>query len=358
MDLIEGLPESNEQDSILVIVERLTKMALFIPTTRRLTAPELARLYVLHVFSKHGVPSDVISDRGSEFVSSFWMSLSKVLDMDLRPSTAYHPQTDGQTERTNQTLETYLRTYINYQQDDWVDYLPIAEFAYNNSIHSATTLSPFFANYGYHPRLTMSLDKDVPSAEAHDFSKSISELHDFVRQELTAAQAQYQTPADERRNLNAPEFNEGDKVWLLSRNIKTQRPMKKLDHRRLGPYTISKKISSHAFRLDLPRNLSAIHNVFHIDLLEPYHPNSIPGRSEPPPPPVEIAGNEEFEVDVILDSRIFRRQFQYLVKWKGYEASGESNSWEPASHLQHSKGVISDFHKAHPNKPRPPTKHR
>ena len=100
--------------------------------------------------------------------------------MDLRPSTAYHPQTDGQTERTNQTLEAYLRSYINYKQDDWADFLPIAEFAYNNSVHSATTVSPFFANYGYHPRLTMALDTEVPSPEAHDFAKSISELHDFV----------------------------------------------------------------------------------------------------------------------------------------------------------------------------------
>ena len=354
MDLIEGIPESDEYDSILVIVERLTKMALFIPTTKRLTSPELARLYVLHVFSKHGIPSDVISDRGSEFVSAFWTSLSKVLEMDLRPSTAYHPQTDGQTERTNQTLEAYLRSYINYKQDDWVDFLPLAEFAYNNSVHSATTVSPFFANYGYHPRLTMSLDTEVPSAEAHDFAKSISELHSFVRRELAAAQAQYQPAADARRNLNVPEFKQGDKVWLMAKNIKTQRPMKKLDHRRLGPYKISEKISSHAFRLDLPKDLSAIHNVFHIDLLEPFHANSFPGRSEPPPPSVKIAGEEEFEVESILDSRIFRRQLQYRVKWKGYDAEGDSATWEPAAHFKHSKEVISDFHKAHPNAPAPP----
>ena len=170
MDLIEGLPESSSFDSILVIVERLTKMALFIPTTRRLTAPELARLYVLHVFSKHGIPADIISDRGSEFVSEFWTGLGALLNIDLKPSTAYHPQTDGQTERTNQTLETYLRTYINYQQNDWVDLLPIAEFAYNNSVHSGTTVSPFFANYGHHPRISMTIDREVPSAEAHDFS--------------------------------------------------------------------------------------------------------------------------------------------------------------------------------------------
>ena len=354
MDLIEGIPESNECDSILVIVERLTKMALFIPTTKRLTSLELARLYVLHVFSKHGIPSDIISDRGSQFVSAFWTSLPKVLQMDLRPSTAYHPQTDGQTERTNQTLEAYLRAYINYKQDDWINFLPIAEFAYNNSVHSAITVSPFFANYGYHPRLTMALDTEVPSAEAHDFAKSISNLHDFVRQELASAQAQYQGPADERRTLNVPDFKKGDKVWLRAKNIKTQRPMKKLDHRRLGPYKISEKISSHAFRLALPKDLSGIHNVFHIDLLEPFYANTFPGRTEPPPPAVKIADEEEFEVESILDSRIFRRQLQYCVEWKGYDNEGDSATWEPASNLQHSQEIVSDFHKAHPNAPQPP----
>ena len=130
--------------------------------------------------------------------------------------------------------------------------------------------------------------------------------------------------------------------------------MKKLDHRRLGPYTISEKISSHAFRLALPKDLSAIHDVFHISLLEPFHANTFPGRSEPTPPSVKIAGEEEFEVETILDSRIFCRQLQYLVKWKGYDAEGDSATWEPAANFKHSKEIVSDFHKLHPNAAKPP----
>ena len=130
--------------------------------------------------------------------------------------------------------------------------------------------------------------------------------------------------------------------------------MKKLDHRRIGPFPIIQKVSSHAYRLELPRSLSAIHNVFHIDLLEPFRPNRIPGRSDPPPPPIEVAGESEYEIESILDSRIHRRQLQYLVKWKGYDDSPDSTSWEPASYLEHSKESVSDFHRLHPNRPKPP----
>ena len=157
VDFIVELPPSSDSstanihDAILVVVDRLTKMSLFIPTTTKATSQELARLYVKHVFSKHGVPSDIVSDRGSTFTSQFTSALALLLNIKLNYSTAYHPETDGQTERTNQQIEGYLRMYTNYQQDDWADLLPIAEFAYNNGSHSATQVSPFFANYGYNP---------------------------------------------------------------------------------------------------------------------------------------------------------------------------------------------------------------
>ena len=129
MDLIESLPTSNGFTDILVIVDRLSKQAIFIPCDNHLTAPKLAELFVLHVFSKHGIPSHVTSDRGSEFVSRFFRALGELLDMKLHFTSGYHPEGDGQTERVNQTLEQYLRAYCNYQQDNWSRLLPIAEFA-------------------------------------------------------------------------------------------------------------------------------------------------------------------------------------------------------------------------------------
>jgi hypothetical protein len=181
MDHVGALPESKGHDAILVVVCRLTKQAIFIPVRTDDTAPQLADHFVRHVFSKHGLPADIVSDRGSLFVSKFWASLCKALEIQSNLSTAYHPQTDGQTERTIQTLEQYLRTFINYQQDDWYDQLPLAEFVYNNAPHSATGVSPFFANKGFHPRLTISL-KDIPAHEAHRAASDLKELHSHLRE--------------------------------------------------------------------------------------------------------------------------------------------------------------------------------
>jgi len=196
-------------------------MALFIPTIGTLDAPGLANLYLFHVFSKHGIPSDIVSDRGSLFTSNFITSLGQLLDMKLKFSTAYHPETDGQTERTNQSLECYLRLYCSYQQDNWPDLLPIAEFAYNNSPHSATQVSPFFANYGYNPCATLALDVSVSDPNAHDFSKQLSDLHDYCREQIAVAQSQYQGPADRHRSPIPTSFVPGAKVWLNAKNIRT-----------------------------------------------------------------------------------------------------------------------------------------
>ena len=352
MDLIEQLPPSSSFTSILVIVDRLTKMSLFIPTFNEVTSEDLAKLYLQHVFSKHGVPSDIISDRGSEFTSNFWKSLGTLLSMKLNFSTAFHPQTDGQTERTNQTLEQYLRIYCDYQQDDWSDLLPLAEFAYNNSVHESTNTTPFFANYGYHPSVSVSLDRSVPSPEAHDFARSMEELHQHLRTELASAQEAHQASAN-RDRLPAPDFQVKDKVWLNARNIRTTRPSKKLDHRRLGPFEIIQKVSSHAFRLALPLALKRIHPVFHVSLLEPYHPNTLPGRVDPPPPPVVVDGEEEWEVAEILSSRRHRKKLQYLVRWTGFDQTDDQESWEPAENLQHAPDLVREFHRTHPGLPGP-----
>ena len=142
-------------------------------------------------------------------------------------------------------------------------------------------------------------------------------------------------------------------VWLSAKNISTKRPSKKLDSKRLGPYRISKVISSHAFRLDLPRTLRFLHPVFHMSLLEPHRPNTIPNRAFPPPLPVEVDGETEYEVAAILDSRRQRGQLQYLVQWKGYDGHAESTSWEPQENVQNSLLLVEAFHTKYPRKPKP-----
>ena len=154
MDFIEWLPASDGFTDILVIVDRLTKQAIFIPTHQTIDISTVAKLFVAHVFSKHGILSHVTSDWGSEFVSRFFRSLVAALDMKLHLTSGYHPEGDRQTECTNQTLEQYLRIYCNYQQSDWSCLLPLAEFAYNNMTSATTELTLFFANKGYYCKRT------------------------------------------------------------------------------------------------------------------------------------------------------------------------------------------------------------
>jgi len=167
MDLIEQLPASAGHTTILVVIDRLSKQGIFIPIHDTLTAVQLASLFVLHVFSKHGVPGHVTSDCGSEFISHFFCSLgTTVLSMKLHFTLGYHPEGDGQTKRVNQTLEQYLRAYCNYQQDNWSELLPLAGFAYNNAPSETTGVSPFFANKGYHPNLAIHPEWDLASNRA------------------------------------------------------------------------------------------------------------------------------------------------------------------------------------------------
>jgi hypothetical protein len=249
----------------------------------------------------------------------------------------------------NQVLEQYLRCTINYQQDNWTDLLPTAEFAYNNATHASTKMTPFYANYGYHPRFEFkpSTHTEVPAADDH--VAKMQDITQMLMMELELAQGAYQFYADRHRS-DAPPFEPGDKVWLLRRNITTRRPSSKLDYKRLGPFTIADQVNPVAFRLNLPHSMK-IHDVFHVSLLEPYTPNTLPGRFEEPPLPVDVDGELEYEVDEILDSRIFRKKLQYLVSWKGYDIS--ERSWEPVENFSNHEESVLDYHRRYPLKPGP-----
>ena len=196
MDFIEKLLSSSGFDTILVVVNWLTKQAIFIPAHDIITSADLAHLFVLYVFSKHSVSSHVTSDRGLEFVSNFFRSLGTALDMWLHFTSGYHPKGDGQTKCTNQTLEQYLRVYCNYQQDNWSELLPLAEFAYNNALSATTGVSPFFANKGYHPNITVHPERDIASSRAHDFAIDLDELQSTLKAKISVAQQHYQKSTD------------------------------------------------------------------------------------------------------------------------------------------------------------------
>jgi len=273
MDFIEKLPSSSSFDTILVIVDCLSKQAIFIPTHDTITSAELARLFVIHVFSKHGVPSHVMSDRGSEFVSHFFYSLGTALDMRLHFTSRYHPEVNGQAERTNQTLEQYLRVYCNYQQDNWSKLLPLAEFAYNNAPSTTTGVSPFFANKGYHPNLSVYPERDIASSRARNFILNLDELQDMLKEEIAKAQRQYQPSTDSRRQ-QPPDFQVGQSVFVRSQYFQMTRPSKKLSEKYLRPYKIIAQPSPQSFTLRLLDTMRAAHPIFHVSMLEPATPNT------------------------------------------------------------------------------------
>jgi len=176
MDFIEKLPLSSVFNTILVIVNWLTKQVIFISAHDIITSADLACLFVLYVFSKHSIPSHVTSNRNLEFVSNFFWSLGTVLNMQLHFTSGYHSEGDGQIKHTNQTLEQYLHVYCNYQQDNWSELLPLVEFVYNNVLSATTSVSLFFSNKRYHPNITIHPECDIASSWAYDFTIDLNEL--------------------------------------------------------------------------------------------------------------------------------------------------------------------------------------
>jgi hypothetical protein len=347
MDFIVGLPTSPDSpaNAIWVVVDRLTKLAHFIPTTNTVDASGLASLFFNHVFRLHGLPKEIVSDRGSVFTSNFWSELCRLLGMRRHLSTAFHPQSDGQTERVNQVLEQYLRCYVNHQQNDWVSWLPLAEFCYNNTMNASTQHPPFYATYGFHPATDPDFIDDSPNPAAADQVNQLQRVHQLLRMEIKFAQNNHQRFIDKHRRDITP-FEPGTMVWLDRRNLSTDRPLSKLDHRRLGPFKVLEAINPVAYRLELPPTMK-IHPVFHVSLLQPV--SSAYRVDAVPPPPIVIDESLEYEVSQILDSRIRRNKLEYLVDWKGY--GPQDRTWEPASALTNASELVAEFHRQHSDRP-------
>ncbi|KAI0993448.1 hypothetical protein K3495_g14736, partial [Podosphaera aphanis] len=350
MDFVTGLPKSEDFDAIMVVVDRLTKMRHLIPCTTTTSSSDVAKLYLRNIWKLHGLPTHITSDRGTQFTAKFWKELCKYLKIEARMSTAFHPETDGQTERFNAVMEQYLRSYVSYQQDDWAHWLPMAEFAANNQVSSSTQATPFFSNYGFHPRFTVALKQQTstsPNLDAKNFALKMNNLHDYLRANIRSAQDQQEQAANAHRKP-APNYKIGDLVFLSAKNIRTARKSQKLDWKKLGPFPIKKVISPSAYRLSLPKSMK-IHPVFHVSLLYPAPCDPVAGQIQLPPPPVIVNEEEEYTVEEIYDSRITKMNgLQYLVKWM----NDNDTTWEPAVNLDDTIAV-EVFHKRYPDKPGP-----
>jgi len=344
MDFVVKLPSSQEPttqetyDSIMVVVDRFAKSGKFIPYRESFKVEDLAHIFIKHVVAQHGMPRELVTDRGSVFTSNFWSALMQQFGVKHKLSTSYHPQTDGQTERMNQTLEQYLRCYVNSQQDNWVRLLPMAQYAYNSTPVESTQVSPFEMTYGLGPSDVHQRDAYEGNPAAVSRIKELQNLHQGLRMDLMFYRFNMARYANKKR-IEGPILKKGDKVYLLRRNIKSDKPSKKLDAVKLGPFEIEEKKGPVTFKLRLPKAMR-VHPVFHISLLEPAAPDAAL-QTEAPPLDPEVQ-EPTYHVDKILDDRCENGQQEYLVKWKGY--SDTETTWEPLEHFN-SKAPVQRYHR-------------
>ncbi|SJL04865.1 uncharacterized protein ARMOST_08236 [Armillaria ostoyae] len=330
VDMITGLIPCKGLNAILVIVDRFSKAIIPIACKTTLSSEGWAKILRDEVYAKGNT------------------------------STAFHPQTDGQTERVNQEIEKYLRIFINFRQTDWPEWLPLAAFQHNNCVHSATGKSPFFVNYGRNPQVAPDSHSHGPlhTPASEEFKATMKLIHDKTKAALTKVAEQMKTQYDKKKRT-AVEYQTGDKVWLDTTNLHLARPKKKLDDKRVGPFVIQEKRGLSAYKLKLPPTWK-IYPVFNETLLTPYITPTFPNQQQEPPPPPDLIDDEpEYEVEAILDHKTRKTcgpkdpkmgKFttvmvtDYLVKWKGYGM--EEHKWTKESELSHAKEAIADYLKS------------
>ena len=325
MDFIIKLPELEGFDSILTITDHdCTKMLIAIPCRETITAEGVAELFLRQIFPQFGLPSKIISDRDPRFVSKFMKELCRLMGIVQNVSTAYHPRTNGQSERSNQWLEQYLRFWVDHQQTNWHHYLPLVEFAHNLWKNESMGQSPFEVLMGYSPRAEIfDVTSSIPTValQLRDWKNAREEAQKLM---IKAQKKWTKGKVPEQR------YQAGDQVWLEGRNLQVDQPSAKLAPKRHGPFNIK------------------IHDVFHTDLLTPYRETELHRPNFTKPPPDLIDGEEEYEIEEVLQSRRHGRgrKIQYFVKWQGYPDS--ENQWVDWDDL-HADEALADFKRRNPD---------
>jgi hypothetical protein len=341
VDFITKLPESRGCDTILTITNHdSTKAVILIPCREDMGSEEVARLFRDHAFPYTGIPKRIISDRDTQFTLQFFKELCAQLEIKQNMSSAYHPQTDRQSEQTNQTVETILRIFCNHQQDNWADWLKVAQYMINSRPSSTTKKPPYELWMGFIPRTHQPMHVgNVPAIEEQ--KSQLLEARKSAQEAISKAQSLWtKDPHFQRYRID-------QKVWLEGTHLRMTHPTTKLRAKRFGPFKVMEVLSAVMYRLDLPPTWK-IHNTFHTAVLHPYKETELhrPNFVETPPDLVE--GHEEWEVDSVLASRRTgqKKTLQYLVRWKGF--SEAHDSWEPKGNLSNTTLKTKEFHDKNP----------
>ncbi|RYN98817.1 hypothetical protein AA0121_g13479 [Alternaria tenuissima] len=348
MDFIEKLPISENMRCLMVVTDRLGKGSIFIPLPNTETET-VVRAYIKHVVAYHWLPDAITSDRGSQFVSLLWERLCEILKINRRLSTAFHPQTDGSTERMNSVWEAYIRAFISWAQNDWAQLCPMAQIAINGRDATSTGVSPFFLQHGYNVdplqlevpqganRRKYSAEERSDREKAEAIAAKFRHVFELAQASMAQAQAEQEKQANKHRR-EARNFKVGDKVWLrLDKQYSTGRESRKLDWKN-AKYTVIEVISSHAVKLDTP---PGHHPVFHVDRLRLANTDPLPSQTQDDyqPLPLQVNGVEEYLVEDVVAEQLKRRgrgwKRYYDVKWKGYHQT----SLEPAELLEETEAL-------------------
>src|SRR5271168_3864925 len=340
MDLITDLPPVDNYNSILVVVDRgLTKGVILIPTSKTLTADEAGQLLLDNLYKRFGLPDEILSDRGPQFAAQAFRELLKLLGIKSKLTTAYHPQTDGATERVNQEIEAYLSIYCSSHPTEWKNSISTLEFTHNNRRHADLLKTPFELMLGENPIA-------IPTSFENTRYPTVEErIKNLVtsREEALAAHELARSRMAERINSTFTSFKKEQKVWLDSRHLKTTYH-KKMAPKREGPFEIEEVLGPLTYRLKLPPSWK-IHNVFHATLLRPYKENDVHGENYLRPPPDIEEGEEVYEVETILKHRKRGRGYEYLVKWVGYPIT--EASWESTTSFTGAIDTLQEYKERH-----------
>ena len=330
VDFITGLIPSKDCTSIMVVTDRLSESIIAVPM-KETRAIDVAQTLLEHIFQYHGLPTAIVSDRGTQFVSMLWTEVCRLMKITQRLSIVFHLETDGATERANQELETYLRIFTSFQQKDWAFQLPIAMMTLNSRVSQSSGLSPFFMIHGYHQSIMdFTVPKEQgsslsPAEQGHQLVERWRNSADMAKVAMTIAQEAQERHFNTRR-LIEDEFLPRDRVWLKLKHVKTTQPIKKLDWIAL-PYRVLACIGTHVVQLDTP---PGIHHVFRVSLVKKAAEDPLPTQLiidnesgmifDTPEDPSSIAINSdgEYTIERILRHRRQGRGWHLLVKWLGW----------------------------------------
>jgi len=311
VDFITKLPVVAGKDAILVVCDRLSKMTHFVATTEGTSVEGLARLLQDNVWKLHGLPESVVSDRGPQFAVKLMKELNRMLGIQTKLSTTFHPQMDGQTERMNQELEQYLQFFIENRQKDWLEWLAVVEFAINNKVHTATKILPFMANYRKELRMGGDIRRKGKVESATEFVERMKKVHEEAEAALRKTQEEMKRYTDRGRK-ETEVWKKEDRVLLSTKGLVfKERPTKKLMERYMEPYVIEEVVSSNAVKLRLP-SLMKIHLVVNVSQIVRYK-KQVKGQKKEEGKPVEVEEVEEWEVEKILNKKKIRGVVKYLI---------------------------------------------